>query len=266
MSLGPAYHRLWTGSALSNLADGIFQVALPLLSLRLTDSPGLVAGVAFAGRLPWLVFVLHAGALADRLDRRRTMINVDSARAVVLASLTTVIVVGHEQLWLLYVVAFALGIFETLFDTAAQSIMPAIVEKDRLSHANGRLYAAEMTMNLFVGPPLGGLLAGVAIAAAFVKSLSPSPSHTSADSPTWAPANSSTRSSSSPPRTRRLRPISPPTVTWFVPSPSRRSTLRSTTAPATMSIVSSPSPARTYRFRPMVPSTSTVSSPSPRRA
>jgi MFS family permease len=170
MSLGPAYHRLWTASALSNLADGIFQVALPLLALRLTESPGLVAGVAVAGRLPWLVFVLQAGALADRLDRRRTMINVDAARAVLLGGLAVVVVLGHEQLWLLYVVAFTLGVFETLFDTAAQSIMPAIVDKDQLSHANGRLYAAELTMNQFVGPPLGGLLAAVAIAAGFATS------------------------------------------------------------------------------------------------
>jgi MFS family permease len=165
--LGPAYHRLWTASALSNLADGIFQVATPLLALRLTDSPGLVAGVVMAGRLPWLLFVLQAGALADRLDRRRTMLNVDLARACVLGGLAFVIALGHEQLWLLYVVAFTLGVFETLFDTAAQSIMPAIVERDELSRANGRLYAVEITMNQFVGPPLGGLLAAVAMAAAF---------------------------------------------------------------------------------------------------
>jgi MFS family permease len=168
--LGPAYRRLWTASALSNLADGIFQIALPLLALRLTDSPGLVAGVAFAGRLPWLLFVLQAGALADRLDRRRTMINVDFARAAMLAGLAVVIALGHEQLWLLYVVAFTLGVFETLFDTAAQSIMPAIVDKDELSRANGRLYAVELTMNQFVGPPLGGFLAAAAMAAGFATS------------------------------------------------------------------------------------------------
>src|SRR5262245_52045254 len=129
MSLGAAYRRLWTASALSNLADGIFQVALPLLALRLTDSPALVAGVALAWRPPLLISVLQAGCLAARLDRRRTMINVDAARALVLAAFAVVIVLGHEQLWLLYVIAFALGIFETLFDTAAQSILPAVVDK-----------------------------------------------------------------------------------------------------------------------------------------
>ena len=45
--------------------------------------------------------------------------------------------------------------------------MPSVVEKDQLSVANSRLYAAELTMNQFVGPPLGGLLASVAIGLAF---------------------------------------------------------------------------------------------------
>jgi MFS family permease len=68
---------------------------------------------------------------------------------------------------ILYVVAFALGIGETLFDTAAQSIIPMVVHRDELARANSKLYAAEMIANEFVGPPLGGVLAGVAIALAF---------------------------------------------------------------------------------------------------
>ena len=71
--LRSSFNRLWLASALSNLADGVFQVALPLLAVTLTRSPSLVAGVVLAQRLPWLVMALPAGALADRLDRRRTM-------------------------------------------------------------------------------------------------------------------------------------------------------------------------------------------------
>ena len=149
------------------MADGIFWVALPLLAITLTDSPALVAGVTIASRLPWLLFSLVAGALADRLDRRRTMIIVNVTRAALLGSLAVTAAAGLASLPLLYVVAFALGVAETLFDTAAQSIMPNIVEPDHLNRANGRLYAVELTMNQFVGPPVGGFLAAVAIAAAF---------------------------------------------------------------------------------------------------
>ena len=52
---------------------------------------------------------------------------------------------------------------ETLFDTASQSILPSIVDKDRLAKANGRLYAVELVMNQFVGPPLGGVLIGISV-------------------------------------------------------------------------------------------------------
>jgi MFS family permease len=152
------YWRLWTSSAASNLADGVFFIVLPLLAVRLTDSPLLIAGLTIVSRLPWLVFVLVAGALADRLDRRRTMRNVQLFRVAVLAVLTGLALTGGLSLPVLYVAALLLGVAETLFDTAAQSILPSIVDKEKLATANGRLYGVELIMNQFVGPPLGGLL------------------------------------------------------------------------------------------------------------
>ncbi len=157
------YWRLFTSSAVSNLADGVFFIILPLLAVRLTDSPMLIAGLAVAGRLPWLVFVLFAGALADRLDRRSTMRNVQLFRAAVLTGLAVLALVGGLSLPVLYVVALGLGVAETLFDTAAQSIMPSIVDRDQLSNANGKLYGVELVMNQFVGPPLGGLVIGLSV-------------------------------------------------------------------------------------------------------
>jgi MFS family permease len=168
--LGTRYWRLWSASAASNLADGVFWIAFPLFAVQLTDSPALIAGVSVVGRLPWLVFVLFAGALADRLDRRRTMLAITLLRTAVAAGLAVGIAAGAVDLVVLYVTAFVLGVGETLFDTAAQSIMPNVVERDQLSRANGRLYAVEITMNQFVGPPLGGILAGLGVALAFAGS------------------------------------------------------------------------------------------------
>lgn len=170
LGLGRNYWTLWSASAASNLADGVFWTAFPLLAIRLTDSPALIAGVTVVGRLPWLVFVLVAGALADRLDRRRTMVAVQVLRTVVALGIGVAIATGTDTLAMLYVAAFVLGVGETLFDTAAQSVMPSLVDRDDLSKANGRLYAVELTMNQFVGPPLGGLLAGLAIVFAFAGS------------------------------------------------------------------------------------------------
>ncbi|MBA3627530.1 MAG: MFS transporter [Chloroflexi bacterium] len=161
--LSSDYWKLWSSSAASNLADGIFVIALPLIAVRLTDSPVLVAGVAIAGRLPWLLFALIAGALADRLDRLRTMRHVNLLRFAVIGLMAALALLDLLSLPALYIAAFVLGIGETLFDTAAQSIMPSLVGREQLSKANGRLYAAELSMNQFIGPPLGGLLVSLSV-------------------------------------------------------------------------------------------------------
>ena len=165
-SLGRNYWRLWTSSGLSNLADGVLKVSLPLIAIQYTQSPTLIAGIAIAERLPWLLFALQAGAISDRHDRRRVMLGANVARAMVLAVVAVGLAVDVGQLWVLYVAALLLGVAETLYDTSAQSILPQVVDRKLLSRANGRLYSVELAANEFVGPPLGGLLvaAGAALA------------------------------------------------------------------------------------------------------
>jgi MFS family permease len=171
--LGLPFWQLWSASALSNLADGLVKIALPLVAVTLTDAPGLVAGVAMAVTLPWLLFALPAGALADRVDRRIAMVAANVVRAAAVAVLAATVMIGLESsaaataIWVLYGVALLLGTAETVYDTCAQSILPQVVARDRLPRANGRLIAAELTANEFVGPPLGGLLVAAGVAAAF---------------------------------------------------------------------------------------------------
>ena len=169
--LGLPFWRLWSASSLSNLADGLVKVALPLVAITLTDSPGLVAGVTLAVTLPWLLFALPAGALADRVDRRIAMVTANVVRAAGVAVLTVAVLLGLESspaaIWALYAVALLLGTAETIYDTCAQSILPQVVARDQLPRANGRLIAAELTANEFVGPPLGGLMVAARVAVAF---------------------------------------------------------------------------------------------------
>lgn len=167
-ALGGSFWRLWTSSGLSNLADGVLKVALPLVALRFTDSPALIAGVAVALSLPWLFFALPAGALADRVDRRLAMLVAGVVRGGAVLALLLALSLDLGSIWLLYAVAFLIGVTETVYDTSAQSILPQLVHRDRLSRANGRLHAVEMTTNEFVGPPLGSALVAVSVALAFV--------------------------------------------------------------------------------------------------
>ena len=166
MTLGRRYWTLWVSSAFANLGDGIFQVAVALLAVKLTRSPALIAGVALAARLPWLFLALPAGALADRLDRRQTMLRANVARVALISALAAAIAADAATIWMLYGVALTLGIAEVLFDTSSQTMMPAVVDKDDLSSANGRLFAVEMVMNQFIGPPIGGLLIAASAALA----------------------------------------------------------------------------------------------------
>jgi MFS family permease len=165
MKLGRNFHKALVASGFANLADGVFQVALPLLAVQLTRSPLLIAGVNLAARLPWLL-ALVAGALADRLDRRQTMVRVNLVRTVLLGGLALAVAADLASLPMLYAVALLLGCAETLFDTSAQSLLPAIVAREDLTTANSRLFAVELVANTFVGPPLGGLLAAAGLAVA----------------------------------------------------------------------------------------------------
>jgi MFS family permease len=152
----------------SNLGDGVTLVAGPLLAASLTRDPRLVAGLAVAQRLPWLLFSLVSGALVDRLERRRLMVRVDAARAVAVGLLGVAVLADVATLPLLYAVFFALGTAETLFDNAAVSILPAVVPREELARANGRLLGAQMVANELVAPPLGGLLFATAAAVPFL--------------------------------------------------------------------------------------------------
>jgi MFS family permease len=169
--LGLPFWQLWSASTLSNLADGLVKIALPLVAVTVTDSPALVAGVALAVTLPWLPFALPVGALVDRVDRRAAMLMANVIRAAAVAALAVTVVLGLDSsaaaIWALYLVALLVGTAEVVYDTSAQSILPQLVPRDRLPRANGRLFAAELTANEFVGPPLGGLLVAAGIAAAF---------------------------------------------------------------------------------------------------
>ena len=143
-------------------------IAGPLLAATLTRDPVLVAGLAFAQRLPWLLFPLISGALVDRFDRRLTMGVVNLFRAALIGILGLALLGDLAGLTLMYAIFFLLGTAETLFDNAAQAILPAVVPRERLERANSRLFAAELVSNQFAGPPLGGFLFAAAVSVPFL--------------------------------------------------------------------------------------------------
>jgi MFS family permease len=136
----------------------MFITAFPLLAATLTRDPLLIAGITVTTRLPWLVFSLLTGAIADRMDRRRLMIGADIVRFVIVGLLGIAIVAHVANIWALYVCAFLLGTGETLHVNAAQAILPVLVEPSDLLQANARFGTAQIAATQFAGPPLGVVL------------------------------------------------------------------------------------------------------------
>jgi MFS family permease len=161
------FTRLWSAATISNLGDGVVLAALPLLARSISHSPTTIALVVAAGSLPWLLFSLIGGVIADRTDRRRAMGIADAVRFAAMALLGFALVTDAQSIPLLVIVSFSLGMAETVFDNASQAILPSIVATTDLETANGRLEGAQIVTNSFVGPPLGAFLFGIAIAAPF---------------------------------------------------------------------------------------------------
>jgi MFS family permease len=186
--LGARYWKLWVASVVSNLGDGVSVIAYPWLASSLTRSPIQIAAVATMTRLPWLLFSLPAGVITDRVDRRKLAAWMDVLRFVLTLVVAIAVLMTQGDLaspdavaggtaeppayaalllGVVYVAALLLGTAEVFRDNSAQTLLPAIVDKENLEKANGRMWGAEMVMNSFVGPPLAGFLLAVAFSLPF---------------------------------------------------------------------------------------------------
>jgi MFS family permease len=161
------FRLLWIGQVLSDIGSQIGSLAYPLLVLSLTHSALIAGTVATASAAASFAVRLPAGALADRLDRRRTMIVCDGARTLALAALGVLVVTGAVTWPVVMVVAVIDRTADTLFTPAANAALPLIVADEQLESAwavsEGRQYAANI-----IGPPLGGLLYGLGRAVPFL--------------------------------------------------------------------------------------------------
>ncbi|MEU7641895.1 MFS transporter [Streptomyces sp. NPDC039016] len=165
VDLGRPFRWLWASTAASNAGDGITRTLLPLLVVAHHPDPAAVAGLTTVNMLPWLLFALPSGVLADRVDRRRIVLGSNVIRAAALLG-AALALAGNRPLPLLYALAFLLGIAETLADTAAPAMLPCLVDERHLERANGRLLTVQIVLNETIGPPLAGLLVGLTAAAA----------------------------------------------------------------------------------------------------
>ncbi|WP_431036487.1 MFS transporter [Streptomyces sp. P6-2-1] len=158
-----AFRLLWASVTVSALGDGIRFVAMPLLASRVTGDPRLIALVAVAGHVSWLLSPL-AGLLADRLPRRPVIVGVDAGRALLAGLLAWAVAAGQSSVGLLTVATFLLGCGEVLYAAACAGTVPALVGTERLAAANARVQSSAILSDTLLGPPLGAVLLGAGAA------------------------------------------------------------------------------------------------------
>ncbi|SCG67649.1 Predicted arabinose efflux permease, MFS family [Micromonospora echinaurantiaca] len=156
---------LWGGQTVAELGTRISGVAVPLLAAdTLGASVFQVSLLTFLAWLPYLLFSLPAGIVADRVDQRRLMVACDLGRAALLLSVPVVALVGRLSLPFLYAVVGLAGVLTVFFTVAYKSVLPRLVPAERLLDANAKLTISQDSAEL-VGPTIGGVLVGLVGAA-----------------------------------------------------------------------------------------------------
>jgi MFS family permease len=166
--LGRGFRWLLAASWITYLGDGITLAAGPLLVASQTLNPLAVAAAAFLQRLPWLMFGLYAGVMADRVSRRAIVITTGLVRATILALLTTSIITHRVDTAVVLVALFLFGVNETFADTATTTLPPMLVDKRDLGTANSRMLGGVIVGSQLAGPPIGAALFAAGMALPFI--------------------------------------------------------------------------------------------------
>nr|WSZ99070.1 MFS transporter [Streptomyces sp. NBC_00857] len=154
------FRLFWLSRVLSEAGSAVTYVALPVLAYTHTKSPVLVSLVATGEALPFLLFGLFAGAIADRVPRRRFMVTADTLNALCLASLPVAAAFDALTAAHILAAAFLSSTLFLFFEAASYGLIPQLVTRDRLPAANSALWGAE-TLTRVIGTAAAGALIAV---------------------------------------------------------------------------------------------------------
>ena len=168
LSIKP-FRRLWIALSLSSLGDWLSILALTVLAPSLTHGSDVakssaVGGVWLVTLLPALLLGPVAGALADRLDRRMTMIVGDVVRGVLFLSIPL-----FPNLTWIFVAKFLAGVASQFWNPACAASVPNLVPKDKLERAN----QLSQLMTYGTAPLAAGIFAVLSLIAAGLSHVAP---------------------------------------------------------------------------------------------
>jgi MFS family permease len=154
------YPQFFGAATVARLADEMFAIGVVLLILDRIDSPALAGVTVAAATLPSVISGPVIGAWLDRTGRRSLIYKVD--RLLLCGVLVCILAaVGHAPHFVLPLLALITGVTLPVTFTGFTSMIPLMVERDLLPHANA-MEAASQNIALIGGPALAGLLAAAA--------------------------------------------------------------------------------------------------------
>ena len=160
----PNFRMFWSGNFLSNIGTWMQNVAQGWLVLSLTGSAFWLGVVGFAGAIPFLMFTLFGGVVADRVNKRRLLLATQSAMMVLAFALAALAWLKIITVWEVVVLAFLNGMAMAMNAPSYQALVPRLVPREDLTNAIA-LNSAQFNMSRILGPTLGGYamaLVGVA--------------------------------------------------------------------------------------------------------
>lgn len=160
----PNFRMFWGGNFLSNIGTWMQNIAQGWLVLSITGSAFWLGVVGFAGAIPFLIFTLFGGVVADRVNKRRLLLVTQSVMMLLAFALAALAWLKIITVWEVVVLAFLNGMAMAMNAPSYQALVPRLVPREDLTNAIA-LNSAQFNMSRILGPTLGGYamaLVGVA--------------------------------------------------------------------------------------------------------
>jgi MFS family permease len=158
--LPPTFNRLAWSNLAAQSAEQIALAAAPIVAvLMLGVGEGATGLLQTALTLPFVLFAIPAGLLADHISRRWLMAGAEGFRAMALSTILILIWLGLLTLPLLALLGFVAVCGTVVYSVAAPALVPSLVGPELLPAANARIELAR-TVAFASGPALGGVLVG----------------------------------------------------------------------------------------------------------
>ena len=149
---------LWSGQSVSSLGDGVFTIALAIVTLQIDAHPAALAYVFAARAVPAVCFALLGGVVVDRFSRRLAMLASDAGRGIVVGVVAVLLANGELRLWELIVMSALFGTADAFFGPASMAIVPELLDARLLAQGNALSQMSGQLAQGLIGPAFGGAI------------------------------------------------------------------------------------------------------------